>query len=287
MNMKDNRVIRVIHNLFLHNVLIAKFYPFRKKPILLLSYPRSGSSWLGEILSYSPDIAYLREPITQAIQKKYKLKPQFNPDRNSEILDKYINIADKAFRGVPITGLIYLVKYLPDFLPTSRKNKRLLIKEVNPLAIHILLERYTPTLLLLLRHPAAIADSYKRLGWLKSEMRLFGLNYGTRMKNAIDISREWETKIILFEKIALNPKKEIPDLLNFLGSKLPENIDIIINKYSRNPALITNPYEVRRNSSSEIYKWKDNLSVDEIEMIRDGYLEANLKYYNSESSWLD
>ena len=51
--------------------LLGRLFPFRKPAILLLSYPRSGSSWAGKVLGLSPDVAYLREPINQGYQNHF------------------------------------------------------------------------------------------------------------------------------------------------------------------------------------------------------------------------
>lgn len=55
------------------------------------------------------------------------------------------------------------------FSPFSRSKRTLLIKEVNPIGVEFFVDRYFPKIVLILRHPAAVADSFKRMGWLDIE----------------------------------------------------------------------------------------------------------------------
>ncbi|MEI8623683.1 hypothetical protein P4S67_04000 [Pseudoalteromonas sp. B137] len=52
-------------------------FAIEDKPILLLSMPRSGSSWLGEVLAQQDDVRYLREPITSEYMASLKSGPSF------------------------------------------------------------------------------------------------------------------------------------------------------------------------------------------------------------------
>lgn len=45
--------------------LIARSLPTRSPAVAILSLPRSGSSWVGDMLRNTRDGLYLREPVTQ------------------------------------------------------------------------------------------------------------------------------------------------------------------------------------------------------------------------------
>ena len=49
------------------SLLLAKTVKSRRPATLILSLPRSGSSWVGEILGSAANALYLREPITQTL----------------------------------------------------------------------------------------------------------------------------------------------------------------------------------------------------------------------------
>ena len=70
---------------------------FSLPPVVLLSYPRSGSSWAGKILATSPQFAYLREPITQPYMKKYGgQRPVFLTEDDHPDITTYKHLADNA-----------------------------------------------------------------------------------------------------------------------------------------------------------------------------------------------
>lgn len=152
------------------NQLVVKAIPLSGKPALVISLPRSGSSWIGRILGGAPNATYLREPLTQsnlalgASSTVFYVDPQLPPH-------SYTQFADYAFTGLPAfsTGIVQTPS---QWSLLSRINKRLVLKEVNPLALAWLCETYRPRIIYLVRHPAAVALSYWRLGWRNAEQRL-------------------------------------------------------------------------------------------------------------------
>src|SRR5262245_30987828 len=64
---------------------VAHSIPSVFPPILVISIPRSGSSWLGDSLGISSNALYLREPITQKHLAYKRLAPSFF-ETNSEKL---------------------------------------------------------------------------------------------------------------------------------------------------------------------------------------------------------
>ena len=141
-------------------------FSFKSPAILLLSYPRSGSSWIGKLLATSNRVVYLREPITRQCVKRtgYTLVKIGNDLTIDSI---YKSHGDKAFHHSALSIGKPLNPFSDAFIFTRRK-KRKLIKEVNPKAVKFYCDRYNPIVILLLRHPAAVASSFSRLGWLKS-----------------------------------------------------------------------------------------------------------------------
>lgn len=80
----------------------------RRPPALVLSLPRSGSSWVGDTLGHADDAMYLREPITQsnmqlhgAVQAMQDIGPG-GPDTDT------LRYADNAFNGIPdfLAGIV-------------------------------------------------------------------------------------------------------------------------------------------------------------------------------------
>jgi hypothetical protein len=134
-----------------------------KPPILVISMPRSGSSWLGYALGSCKQSLYLREPLTQTREwaerpgSVFEVGPHRPPSR------AYLDSARLAFTGIPHFQEDIVVHVPPWYVPRWRR--RPVIKEVNLLALPWLLKAYAPRVVYLHRHPAAVAASFARLGW--------------------------------------------------------------------------------------------------------------------------
>lgn len=264
--------------------IIAHFLSFKPPTFLLLSNPRSGSSWIGKILSYSPDIAYLREPVTQTLLQKLKYERVIINPSDKSIKKEYTRLSDRAFAGAP--PLYHVMGNVTDFYPFARGRKHLLIKEVNPLASGFFSKRYNLKMIILLRHPAGIADSYIRMGWLKDNFEDFGYRYGMNMLNALRKNQNQTCKVINYEAMAENPFKKFLDLYDFMELEVPANYGNIIEKYCMKKNGEWKPYQSKRSSAKEIYKWKQNLDKNVIEEIKKGYLRSGLNYYNTQDDWM-
>lgn len=116
----------------------------RQRPVLVLGLPRSGSTWVGEVLGSAAGCTYRHEPMTQALLRQ----------------------DGDAFRHVPAGGRDAEVEAEADraFAPAGRD--RLVVKEVLPLLGAWFAARpERPVLVDLVRHPVAVAASHLRLGW--------------------------------------------------------------------------------------------------------------------------
>ena len=142
-------------------------------PILLLSFPRSGSSWIGSIMGMGQDIRYLREPATTNFTltkpksaTKIKRISVFDQDScdNWPEYQKYISESLAAKPNFPNAVIAY-----PKQWQNPKQQKALLIKEVNPLVINYFLNQRVK-LIYLLRHPFSVAKSYQALNWRVSDL---------------------------------------------------------------------------------------------------------------------
>ena len=272
---------------------------FASPPVLLLSYPRSGSSWAGKILATSKQLAYLREPITQPYLKRLGGEQAvFNVEDSHSDFDKYKKLADEAFAGIPRVhrGVIDNKR---DFLPfTKNTNQKLLIKEVNPGAAKFYCTQYNVFLCLLLRHPAAVALSFHERGWLQRHSELltdepeldewgrFGKLYGTFVAEAVEVvAQHHHAKIIQYEALVSDPKQQYANLFTACGVAVPDNFDSVIEQYCYSQSDLSSGYQTQRNSQLTAQKWKTKLSAEQINSLREGYLKSALAYYREPSDW--
>lgn len=279
--------------------MIARLLPFGGPPVLILSYPRCGSSWVGAILSESKSSVYLQEPITRPYLKefggKFALVDICNDAQANSI---YTALADNAFRGIP-PGFPSIVKDYKDFIPYQRLKKRILIKEVNPKAAGFFCERYKPKVVLLLRHPAAVALSFFKIGWYRAKdtqldtgnpyanaWEKFGYAYGSTMKSALEITkRHGECEVVLYEHLVENPHLQFARLFEILQFKVPESYDELIQKYCFSHTKVDKHWQVERMSKEMAFKWRIELSEQQLSLIRKGYLLSNLSYYTDPNEW--
>jgi hypothetical protein len=131
-------------------------------PVLVLSMPRSGSSWVGATLGAAANACYLREPITH-VWSRMQVQPAVIEIDPGAPRPRYAEIADVAFRGVPRFSRDVVSD--PGQWRAGAGGKRLVVKEVNPLALRWFTAAYQPFLIYLVRHPAAVAHSLVRQGW--------------------------------------------------------------------------------------------------------------------------
>ena len=284
---------------FSRNRAVASLFPFKSPPILLLSYPRSGSSWIGKVLSTSASAAYLSEPITKPYLTqrggKYAL---VDVNSDASALSVYRELGDEAFRGIPSTHP-HVVDDLHDFSIFRRSRRRVLIKEVNPNAAELYCRRYSPTVLLLLRHPAAVASSFSQCGWLGAPdnqldtgdadagvWEKFGHAYGSSMKHALAILKtHTDHGVIEYEDVALDPETRFEKLFRLLALEIPNDYEKVIRTYCYSRKAVENEHQTERMSSDMVYKWRKELSRQEIAWIRKGFILSGLEFYADDADW--
>ena len=154
------------------SALLARLLRTQGPPVLVLSLGRSGSTWLGATLGRAANALHLHEPLTQpllAAGQDQQTNFEVDPARPPAL---YARCAQAAFAGLPAFPLrpgtrpTQIVRYPEQWALAQRSRRRLVIKEINPFACGWLLQAYRPRLIYLVRHPAAVALSNHRLGFL-------------------------------------------------------------------------------------------------------------------------
>ena len=83
--------------------ILAHAFSTVSPPILILSIPRSGSSWVGKILGLSSTSLYLREPITQTYLSHEKVNAlSVFEVTHRNLPSTYRASSAAAFIGLPI-----------------------------------------------------------------------------------------------------------------------------------------------------------------------------------------
>lgn len=273
--------------------------PFAHR-IVLLSYPRSGSSWIGEVLSKSPGAIYLREPVTQPYLRVYggtHAMVDLGKHRRAAIIQVMLRTLALNDATIDRPGQIRSQSESP---VNGGAAPALLIKEVNPRAAPLYCSQEGLCVVLLMRHPAAVAYSFWRLGWLTAddtqaippgvdapdEWACFGYAYGTSMAAALEeINTYPGGQVISYEDLASSPERAFSDLFERCELDTPDNFGELMMEYTQAPGASTGRHETRRDSKATAIKWTRELAPEAIASIRRGFEASALDYYRSDSDW--
>ncbi len=295
-------------------IVLSKTFKKLEPSVLVLSLPRSGSSWIGEILGSAANALYLREPLTQsniAMDSASPAQVYIDPDAPQKSFQRF---ADTAFGGIPAFPR-NIVSKPAQWSLVNRRGRRVVIKEVNVLACEWLLKRYRPRVVFLVRHPAAVALSYLKLGWstvdakalLCSHERLIqgplqkwdkyilsltsdfwenlGALQGAALRFALDSLMTYDgCKIILYEDICSDPLAVFEALFKFARLTFDQQIkEIIINRSAGGDT--EHHYGTSRNSKDMTGAWKHKVPDAELIRLRDAYSVFHLPWYQSANDW--
>lgn len=286
--------IPFVGDLFVKKVLLGP-------PVLVLSFPRSGSSWLGAKLALSANSAYLREPINSeflSLGGRNTLK-SIIPSR-PDILFQTCSI--KAFLNAPRYDT-NVVAYPKQWLPWNIIGRTLLIKEVNPLALEYWIEQFSPLIVFIVRHPAAIAASYVELGWLEnddvrdtpctsglSSFQVFGRRVGEVFNYSLSILENYPKHLVVrYEDLVDNESFELSRISSFAGLSFSQ-LDCL-NCFDSNvnvndlPTSRHHPFSLNRRANDQTSKWRRALPPEQVAEIKKGYLYYTTPYYQSSLDW--
>jgi hypothetical protein len=294
----------------------------QRKLILVTGAHRSGSTWVGQMLSLSKSIRYIHEPFNIEEPRIHPLKYWFeyvsedDPRDRQRMIYRYIDeILDYNIAGIKkdikmIQGPKDVVRVIRDSY--ERIHKRPLIKD--PLAIMSadwISKKFKANVIITIRHPAAFVASVKVKKW-KHPFEHFS-------------NQEKLMMILLpYASTILNYQKSKPSLIDqgiLLWNLIYYRVSQYQQKYPgwiyvRHEDLSQNPLDefkkiykrlhlrfdeqirdritefttakedehLRRDSRKNISAWKKRLTEQEIERIKEGTSGLWEKFY-SEKEW--
>ncbi|PEN08695.1 hypothetical protein CRI93_02755 [Longimonas halophila] len=284
--------------------LLARRFPTQSPPILLVAFPRSGSSWLGRLLAYADNACYLREPITQA-------RRRWHPDVQYAVSDAgphhapkhYRRYADRAFAGCPAFSYA-TVRTSRDWALRHRHERRVLIKEVNPFAVGWMQKHYAPTVIHLVRHPVAVAQSMYRRGWTSQTLREYvsperlaespldpsavpksfwgqiGAVQGLAHRAVRQACPDDAYTAVQYETLCTDPEGMVRRLCHDVGlawddASMPA---AIASHSAASGGSSSNPYSTTRRSKERAAAWK-NAPSEHIQAVRAGYAATHPPVY--------
>jgi hypothetical protein len=284
--------------------LLARAIRPQRPALLIVSLPRSGSSWVGHILGLSSSALYLREPINVSYLASgqgtgascYEVDPH-------HVLPIYRSSADAAFAGLPAFQPP-VVRFAHQWPLVGRREKRVVIKEVNPLAVEWIARNYRPRIIYLIRHPAAVARSWYSLGWTVDHLyRVFsaatldsldldlddlrssfwrehGALQALVLRECLNALNYTEHRVVRYEDLCIRPVELFRELFRFGQLDWSDQVEaqIIAQSKSQRVVPVGQP-GVFRNSRARINRWKTHVSRQDLGLIKESYLSFDPPYY--------
>ena len=263
-------------------------------PILLTGLPRSGTTWSSRAIAAAIDGRIVHEPFNW---KRY-------PDRIEYHMAYLSASPDDTSLSDGMLAIMYqaLKPGIRDFLV---RNKPVIIKDVHIcLAISAVWQAFHPRVIMMMRHPCAMANSWRsldlearsRLALLLSQELLvkdhlapfekhmrssensyfeigayWGATYYTMSRIAAEYP-EWQW--VTHEWLCVDPQLSYKKLLANLG--IPFNqlhldqLDRFLDQHDRNRNKTEGPYSLARISAQEPDKWRDELTAEQVKFVLDG-----------------
>jgi hypothetical protein len=286
-----------------------------KTPILITGTHRSGTTWVGSVLSQSEKVRYIYEPFN------------IGNRRNAPISNWYENVSYYS-----ANNLVNIKHYLESFLVVNslglrndlkigfryfignsynKLTRTTLLKD--PIALFsapFIYNTFGAKVIVMIRHPAAFAASLKVKGWeidfrnftrqenfLEEELKTFKESIIQATEKSFDIIDQailfWNIShyiilkyiskysntwlFIRHEDVSSNPQLYFSKMFQYINLPMDNNIQEYITASSTK----SGNSRLMRNSLNNILNWRERLSINEIDRIRTGTQELCARLYLS------
>lgn len=298
------------------------------KPILVTGAPRSGTSWVGRIIEQVPLVRYVHEPFnisgtSCSCGVNFKYWFHYLSQENRHIFDEHLrHTIYPAYNRYGLLNSIkntlqkrrirVFLKYLQSYLP-----RRVVVKD--PIAVfsaQTLANQFNMDVFVVIRHPAAVVNSYKTLSWthpfshfllqqqlMEEHLSSFRSEIEDFAKNKYDIVDQvallWKLIhymvakyrdthsdwiFVKYSDLASEPIEGYRTIFKQLKLPFSDHIRTQIQSHSQQELLsdITTPYSIIRNPQQVITQWKKNLTAEEIHRIRRRVEDISPNFFSDE-----
>jgi hypothetical protein len=268
--------------------------------VLVLGMPRSGTTWIGRTLGDAPNALYLNEPVSEVHVAEQGRATFFEIDPDNPPAS-YVWPARFAAAGVPAFG----PRTVGDgFGLFARLGKRVVIKEVNPLAIEWYVRALAPTLVYVVRHPAAVAVSLDERGWgwpmyeqrfleatrpsLPHVPETFWARIGAIQGIALARAEVIATAaLVAYEDVCRAPSECFRDLYDVCGLRWTDAVDASLRASTQGDLTrgADDPTGTTRNTAAMADAWRKRITRDQVRDVRAGWEATNPTRYLDDADW--
>jgi hypothetical protein len=302
-------------------------------PILVTGAPRSGTTWVGRVLDLSPTVGYINEPFNPTHQpgicscvfrRWYQYvhagnAHEYVPGLTATLSFRY-DLFAQLRRRPDRTSLEALARDSWNFALGRLRRARPLVKD--PIAVFSsewLAGTFGAAVVVLVRHPAAFAESVRRLGWVfpfqdllaqDELMRDHLADFEAEMRRAVARTLDpveqaalmWQlvySVLVRFgqahpdwvflrqEDLARGPVEGFSNLFDQLGVPFDDRIERGVRWYSSGELELEAAAvegTIRRHSEDTTRRWRQHLTRDERARVRDRCQPLAERFY-SDDDW--
>lgn len=272
--------------------------PTRHPPVLVLGMPRSGTTWVGRILGDAPDALYFNEPLSEVHVAEQRRATFFEVDPDNPP-PSYVWPARFAGAGVPAFG----ARTVAAVGPLARLGKRVVFKEVNPLAIEWFTRTLSPTLIYLVGHPAAVAVSLDERGWgwdgiyaqrfleaTRPQLPVVPANFWGRIGaiQGIALARATTvTALVTYEDLCRDPQPWFLDLFELCGLTWTHAVaaSLVASTSGSTVRGAEDPLGTTRNTVEMANAWRERITPQQLADVRAGWDATNPSRYTDGVDW--
>jgi hypothetical protein len=282
--------------------------------ILVTGAPRSGTSWVGRMVSQAPHVRYVHEPFNITSRPchcgvKFDYWFQYVSSNNKRLFHDHLG--HTIFPGFSRIGLLNQVTWMwqsKRIRPLagyfrSYLSHRVVVKD--PLAVisaETVADLFDMDVVVVVRHPAAVVSSYKQLHWshpfshFLQQPQLMEEHFAPYRAEIEDVARHrygvvdeaallWKLihsvvvtyrerrpswVVVRYEDLASNPIEGFRNMFERVRLPFSHRASDVIRAHSPSGygPDTPSPYAIKRDSHHVMSKWKNDLTVTEVDRIR-------------------
>ena len=288
------------------SIVAGRLVPLRRPPVLVVSFPRCGSSWVGEVFGLAPDALYLREPLTGALLAPAERGVVFEVD-DDHVPPPYAHAVRFVRAGVPAFPPAIARDARKWSLRARYRRPRLVVKEVNPLALAWFIRQLQPHVVFLVRHPAAVTLSVHEQGWAfaafaeqflparQTELRTrtfprttWGATaalYAESTNVALSALHATGTRheVVQYEALCADPVARFRELYAFAGLTWTDAVERAVRERASTSPDHGDAYSTTRDSARMADAWRSKIGDAELADVRAGWEACRGPLYGAET----
>lgn len=306
------------------------------QPILVTGAPRSGTTWVGKMISASPRVGYIPEPLnynwgkrlhpgmcTAPVKHWFHYICEHNAQAFIEPLRDTLEFRYDLAAGLRNIRSLRDIKKVAwgerTFRQYRSKNAHPLVKDPFAIVSAEWLEKtFGMQVVVLVRHPAGLVSSIKRLNWsfpfshftrqpllMRDHLHPYTeqlesyarkptdfidqgiLQWNLVHKVIVEYRNQHEDWIFLrHEDVARQPVAGFRHVFQLLDLRFSSRVRSVVQEHtsSANPTEVPpeRAFSTRRDSRATVWQWRERLTESEIERIRDGTRDLAREFYSDE-----